>query len=49
MVLDVSAASNVEVGDWAEGFGIHIPVDEAARRANTLGYELLTRVAGRFA
>ncbi len=46
-VLDVSAAGQVQVGDWAECFGVHIPVDEAAARAGTLGYELLTRVGSR--
>lgn len=46
-VIDISAAAGVEVGDWVECFGVHIGVDEAAGRAGTLGYELLTRVGGR--
>ena len=46
-VLDVSAVSNVQVGDWVECFGAHILVDEVAERAGTLDYELLTRVGVR--
>ena len=46
-VIDVSAAPGVAVGDWVECFGTHISVDEAAERAGTLGYELLTRVGAR--
>lgn len=46
-VIDVSTAPGVAVGDWVECFGVHISVDEAARRAGTLGYELLTRVGAR--
>ena len=46
-VLDISAASDVQPGDWAECFGAHILVDEAAGQAGTLGYELLTRVGER--
>lgn len=46
-VIDVTAAADVEVGDWAECFGVHIGVDEAAEQADTLGYELLTRVGAR--
>ena len=46
-VLDISAAGEVQIGAWAESFGAHIPVDEAAGHAGTLGYELLTRVGER--
>lgn len=46
-VLDVSAVPDVHLGDWAECFGASIAVDEAAAKAGTLGYELLTRVGAR--
>jgi alanine racemase len=32
----------VKSGDWIELFGPNIPLDEAARSAGTIGYELLT-------
>ncbi len=46
-VIDVGTAPDVAIGDWVECFGAHISVDEAAERAGTLGYELLTRVGAR--
>lgn len=46
-VIDVSAAPEVRVGDWVEAYGRHIGVDEAAERAGTLAYELLTGVGAR--
>lgn len=46
-IIDLGAASEARVGDWVECFGAHIDVDDAAERAGTLGYELLTRVGAR--
>ncbi|PTW60452.1 alanine racemase [Breoghania corrubedonensis] len=36
-------------GDWVEMFGPHIPVDEAAAAADTIGYEFLTGLGSRYA
>jgi alanine racemase len=46
-VIDVSSAPEAGVGDWVEAYGRHISVDEAAERAGTLSYELLTGVGAR--
>jgi alanine racemase len=46
-VIDVSGVPRVRTGDWVEGFGVHIGVDEAAQRAGTVDYELLTGVGAR--
>ena len=43
-VTDIPAAAR---GDWAELFGANIPVDEVARFAGTIGYELLTNLGAR--
>ena len=42
-VTDTSAAA----GDWAQVFGPELPVDEVARRADTIAYELLTAISPR--
>jgi alanine racemase len=49
MAVDVTAVPGVEAGDWAELFGPHVPVDEVAAHAGTVGYELLTHVGPRYA
>ncbi len=36
-------------GDWVELFGRTIPVDDVARAAGTIGYELLTGLGSRYA
>ena len=36
-------------GDWIELFGPNIPVDDVARAAGTIGYELLTGLSNRYA
>ena len=46
-VIDLSAAPEAAIGDWVEAYGIHIGVDEAAERAGTLSYELLTGIGAR--
>jgi alanine racemase len=45
-VTDVRAAAR---GDWAELFGPNVPIDDVARTAGTIGYELLTGLGRRYA
>ncbi len=47
IAIDVTHVPGVARGDWAELFGRHIPVDEVARHAGTIGYELLTGLGRR--
>lgn len=49
IAIDVTDVPGVERGDWAELFGPHVPVDEAADTAGTIGYELLTGLGSRYA
>jgi alanine racemase len=51
MAIDVTglAAGSVVRGARAEILGRHIPIDEAARFAGTISYELLTRLGSRYA
>lgn len=44
-VTDVPAA---KAGDWIELFGPTIPVDDVARAAGTIGYEMLTALGDRY-
>lgn len=48
LTLDVTDIPGVQAGDWAELFGPHIRVDEAASHAGTLGYEFLTGLGKRY-
>jgi alanine racemase len=48
MTADVTAVPDVQRGDWAELFGPHVPVDEAAGHAGTIGYEFLTGLGKRY-
>lgn len=48
MTVDVTDIPRVMRGDWAELFGPHMPVDEVARHAGTIGYELLTGLGRRY-
>ncbi len=45
-VIDVTGARAV-AGDWVELFGTRLPVDEVARQADTIAYELLTGISPR--
>ena len=45
-VVDVTGAE-VGVGDWVELFGAELPIDEVARQADTIAYELLTGIPPR--
>ncbi len=46
--VDATAvADNIALGDWVEIFGRTLSVDEAATRAGTISYELLTGIGSR--
>ena len=45
--VDVTHVHGVERGDWVELIGPHVPVDEVAACAGTIGYELLTGLGRR--
>lgn len=47
-VTDI-APNEIAAGDWIELFGPTIPVDDVARAAGTIGYELLTGLGQRYA
>ena len=47
--IDVTDRPRVRPGMYAEVFGKHIPVDEAAATASTISYELLTHLGSRYA
>ena len=49
IAVDVTAIAAVTAGDWAELFGTHVPVDEVAGCAGSVGYELLTQLSPRYA
>jgi alanine racemase len=50
IVLDVSDAPRdaAQRGEWVELLGDNICIEEAASRAGTIGYEILTRLGARF-
>jgi alanine racemase len=47
VMVDVTAAGRLSVGDWVECFGSVIGVDEVAVWADTIAYEVLTGVGPR--
>jgi alanine racemase len=49
ITVDVSEAPGAAVGDWVELIGHHIPLDDVAAHAGTIGYEILTSLGGRLA
>ena len=49
VAVDVTGLAGVKRGDWAELFGSNVPVDEVAKHAGTIGYELLTGLGRRYA
>lgn len=49
IALDVTDIPGVQRGDTAELFGPHVPIDETAAHAGTIGYEFLTGLGRRYA
>ncbi len=49
IALDVSACPNAQPGAAIELIGRHVPLDDVARRAGTISYEVLTRIGARVA
>jgi alanine racemase len=47
MTIDLTACPDVTVGTPVELWGTHIPVEVVAHAAETIGYELLTKVTAR--
>ncbi|WP_448212701.1 alanine racemase [Colwellia sp. MEBiC06753] len=47
ITVDLGPTTEVEVGDTATLWGDNLPVEIVARHANTIGYELLTRLTSR--
>ena len=47
LAIDVTGCDDAQPGAMVELFGPNLPVDEAARAAGTIAYEILTRVAPR--
>ena len=47
LTVDLSDLPETAVGDAVELWGANLPVDEVARAAGTIGYELLTKVTAR--
>ena len=48
ITIDVTNIPGVKRGDWVELFGRHVPVDDVAHHAGTIGYELLTGLGRRY-
>jgi alanine racemase len=48
ITLDVTTAPGALAGDSVELLGAHLPVDDVAEVAGTIGYELLTRLGMRY-
>jgi alanine racemase len=49
IAADVTEVRAVARGDWAELFGPNVSIDDVARTAGTIGYELLTGLGRRYA
>ena len=47
ITVDVSSVESIKEGMWVEIMGPGISVDTVARKANTIGYECLTRLGAR--
>ena len=47
VTIDVSRLSRHRVGNWVEIMGPTISIDTLATKANTIGYEFLTRLGSR--
>lgn len=47
LTVDLSDVADAALGDTVELWGAHLPVDEVARAAGSIGYDLLTKVTAR--
>jgi alanine racemase len=47
MTVDLTAAPEARVGSEVELWGQHLPIDEVAQSAGTVGYELMCALAPR--
>lgn len=47
-MFDVTDIAGVKVGDFVELFGPNHPLDDVARAAGTIGYEILATLGGRY-
>jgi alanine racemase len=47
IAVDVTGIPGAAEGDWAELFGASVPIDAAARAADTVGYEFLVQLSRR--
>lgn len=47
LTIDLTACPDVKVGDEVELWGEHIPVEDIARSAETIAYELITKTTSR--
>ena len=47
MTIDITAYPEIKVGDKVELWGEHIPIDNVAKSAGTIAYELMTKVTAR--
>lgn len=47
IVVDVTEVESAKLGDRVELLGAHVPVDDVAAAANTISYEILTRLSDR--
>ncbi|HWV09500.1 MAG TPA: alanine racemase [Pseudomonas sp.] len=47
LAVDLTDLPDAQIGDAVELWGEHVPVDEVAQAAGTIGYELLTQVTAR--
>lgn len=48
IVVDVTGIEDVKQGDWVELIGDNLPVDDVAKSAGTIGYEILTGLGRRY-
>ena len=47
ITVDVSAVKDIKEGTWVEMMGPAVSLDAVAQKANTIGYECLTRLGAR--
>ena len=47
ITVDVSTVQDIKEGTWVEIMGPTVSLDAVAQKANTIGYECLTRLGAR--